>query len=339
MLLFVVLFPCCYTLKQGGIMLGYLHSAEPLESLLTGIEQDSEEYQKNKIFVDNINSIRKFAIEDLGLKSTKNYTKYVEIDRDYLAAIVSASEKLSFKRHEWHFPIVGAVPYKGFFTAKDAQSEAQKLSKKNLDVWIRQVDAFSTLGFFSDPLYSYMKEYPIDELADLIIHESMHATVFVKGDMNFNEELAEIVGTEGARLYMEYMYGKDAVQIQARADRKADSKTFVNYVQDLIPLLDVIYKSDISDELKTEQKEITIKNFQEKFAMEYDKNFKTDSYKNFASIKINNAYLELFRLYYNKSSDLKMLYETHGSDIKKFITAAKTIKGRKLPIEQLRNAL
>ncbi|GMO26960.1 MAG: hypothetical protein Ta2B_07440 [Termitinemataceae bacterium] len=329
---FSLLFHCCYTLKQGGIMISYLHSAVPLDSILTK-EPASED---DKIFVDNVNNIRRFAQEELGLKKTKNYTNYVEIERDYLAAIVSASDKYSFKRYEWQFPIVGSVPYKGFFEIEEARSEAAKLSKKNLDVWIRKTDAFSTLGFFKDPLYSYMKDYTINELASLIIHESLHATVFVKGNMNFNEELAEIVGSEGALRYIKKLYGEDSKELADIFAHEADSKAFVSCVQDLISLLQAVYNLDIPNEEKLKQKEITIKNYQESFLENYDANFKTDNYKGFANMKINNAYLELYRLYYQKDSELKKLYKENGSDLIKFIAAAKTIKGTKAPLAQMK---
>ena len=114
-------------------MLGYLGRAVPLESIAAGEEAPKED----RLFVQRVENIRRFAIEDLGLKESKNYTRYVELDRDYLAAIVSASAKDSFTRHEWWFPVVGRVPYKGFFNVEDARKERKKLEKNDLDVWIR----------------------------------------------------------------------------------------------------------------------------------------------------------------------------------------------------------
>ena len=167
-----LLFSSCYTLKQGFTLLGYLRRAVPLEKLSPD--------KSNLRFVKQVASIRSFAVNELGLKDTKNYTRYVEIDRDYLALVVSACAKDSFSPYMWRFPIVGAVPYKGFFEERDAKIEVEKLKRKDLDTLIRRVDAFSTLGWFQDPLYSYMKDYPAHRLADLIIHESLHATVYLK---------------------------------------------------------------------------------------------------------------------------------------------------------------
>ncbi|MDR2259279.1 MAG: aminopeptidase, partial [Treponema sp.] len=103
-------FSGCYTLKQGTAMLGYLARAVPLESLLetapgdTAGAADDPAAEENRRFVELVHDIRRFAIDELGLEATKNYTKYVAIDRDYLAAVVSASAADSFARHEWWFP-------------------------------------------------------------------------------------------------------------------------------------------------------------------------------------------------------------------------------------------
>jgi predicted aminopeptidase len=99
-------------------MFGYLNKAVPLEK-----SGDLE-------FIQRVSDIRSFAMEELGLSMSKNYTRYVDIDRNYLAAVVSASAKDSFRRHEWKFPVVGAMPYKGFFNIEDARKERAKLEKK-----------------------------------------------------------------------------------------------------------------------------------------------------------------------------------------------------------------
>jgi predicted aminopeptidase len=243
----------CYTLKQGSAMLGYLGRAVPLEDLLE--DTGTEEAGKNRLFAEQVADIRRFAMETLGLKESKNYTRYVELDRDYLAAVVSASAKDSFTTYEWWFPVVGKVPYKGFFNPDDARKEAKKLQKKDLDVWIRGVDAFSTLGWFKDPLYSYMKEYPLQDLADLIIHELLHATVYLKNYSQFNEQLAEFVGTEGARLYMEKAApGAYSSNNTNEADIKADRAAYIAFLQGLISELNAVYQSDIAREKKLERK-------------------------------------------------------------------------------------
>jgi len=198
LLVILGLFSGCYSIKQGVTMIGYLGQAVPLEKTA-----DSD-------FIGLVEDIRVFAKDELGLVLSKNYTRLVELDRNYLAAVVSASAKDSFQRHEWRFPVVGRLPYKGFFNVDDARKERFKLEEKDLDVWVRSVDAFSGLGWFNDPLYSFMRNYSPNRLADLIIHELVHATVFIKGQVKFNEELAQFIGTEGARLFLEKRFGLDS---------------------------------------------------------------------------------------------------------------------------------
>ncbi|MDR2150443.1 MAG: aminopeptidase [Spirochaetaceae bacterium] len=326
-----LLFAGCYTVQQGFSMIKLLSQAVPLEKLA----QNNAETQ---VFADRVADIKDFAISK-GLKKTKNYTRYVELDRHYLASIVSGCAKDSFTRYEWWFPLVGKVPYKGFFNEADAQSQAEQLKKKDLDVLIRRVDAFSTLGWFSDPLYSYMKDYPVHHLADLIIHETVHATVYLAGQSQFNEELAEFVGSEGTRLYMADRFGRDSPEYAHLCDSQADRAAFIAFIQELIRQLEALYASGIARAEKLAQKELIIKGAQERFDRDYESLFKSDSYRFFSKMTVNNAYLELFRLYYDGSAYLQQLYERSGSDLRTFIAAAKTIKGTKDPRGALEKAL
>jgi predicted aminopeptidase len=308
----------------------------PLEDLLERGGEDRE-------FAERVEDIRRFAVEDLGLQGTKNYTRYVELDRDYLAAVVNASAPDSFTTHEWWFPVVGKVPYKGFFNPEDARKEAETLRDKGLDVWIRRVDAFSTLGWFRDPLYSYMKDYSVRDLANLIIHESLHATVYLKNHAQFNESLAEFVGTEGARLYMEKTLGAGTVEAadlkaeEARGDRAA----FIAFIRSLIDRLEEVYRGDLSREEKLARKGEIIAGAQEDFARDYDRLFKTENYRRFPEIPVNNAYLDLYRLYYEGDDFFQRLYERTGRNLRAFIEGAKTLRTSRKgdPREELEQAL
>jgi predicted aminopeptidase len=305
----MALFSGCYTLKQGTAMLGYLGKAVPLEKLAASAQADGGAAD-TLVFVERVADIRRFAMEELGLKESKNYTRYVEIDRDYLAAVVSACAADSFTRHEWHFPVVGAVPYKGFFDPKDAEKESAKLKAQGLDVWIRGVDAFSTLGWFKDPLYSYMKNYTQYQLADLIIHELLHATVFVRGRVQFNEQLAEFAGSRGARLYIESRFGADSEEYRAIDSGSGDSQAFRTFLRELGAELDAVYtRDDLNRETKLAEKERVIKAAQERFEKEYETFFQSDKYRKFSSIPVNNAFLDLYRLYYEEDNFIADLFE------------------------------
>jgi len=307
--------------------LGYLNRAIPLEKI------------DNEDFIRLVKEIRAFAMNELGLKESRNYTRFVKLDRDYLAAVVSASAKDSFRRHEWNYPVVGRLPYKGFFNINDARKERAKLEKKDLDVWIRGVDAFSTLGWFKDPIYSYMVDYSTARLADLIIHELVHATVFIKGQADFNEELAEFIGSEGARLFTAKRYGENSDEYRQIFTSDKDSQKYVEFIQELIAELDVLYTSETSREEKLAGKERIIKAAKERFNADYGKHFSSDNYRGFADLPVNNAYLELFRLYHTEDNFYAELYERSGKNLPAFINAAKKINKKGNPRLQLENAL
>jgi predicted aminopeptidase len=245
--------------------------------------------------------------------------------------VVSASAADSFTRHEWNYPVVGRMPYKGFFNVEDARKERAKLEKKHLDVWVRGVDAFSSLGWFRDPLYSYMRDYSPGRLAELIIHESLHATVFLKGQVQFNEELAEFVGSEGARLYMETRFGIDSEEYQSMFAADEDHRNFITFIQELIAELQVLYESGKDRDETLREKERIIKAAQERFDSEYESRFDSENYRGFSALPVNNAYLELYRLYYAEDDYIAGLYERTGKDLRAFIAAAKSMPKRGPP--------
>jgi predicted aminopeptidase len=329
------LFSGCYTIRQGTAMLGYLGRAVPLESLLEAeAGADFSEAEKNRRFVESVADIRRFAGAELGLSMSKNYTRYVQLDRGFLAAVVSASAADSFTRHEWHYPVLGRMPYKGFFNAADARKERAKLEKKGLDVWVRGVDAFSTLGRFQDPLYSYMRDYAPHRLANLIIHEQFHATVFIKGHVQFNEELAEFVGSEGARLYMESRYGADSEEYRGIFAGEDDNRAYVDFIRQLTAELETVYAGGAAREEKLREKERVINAAKERFDAEYESRFRSGNYRGFADLPVNNAYLELYRLYYAEDNFFADLYRRSGMNLPAFIAGAKAIRRKGDPRAQ-----
>ncbi|MGO9411115.1 MAG: aminopeptidase, partial [Spirochaetia bacterium] len=183
-----------YLVKQGDYLLRYSSGTESVDDLLKSPSTPAD----TREFLQRVKEIRTFAVESIGLRDNGNYTRYKSIDRDYLVDVVQACDALSFTPYQWSYPFMGKLPYKGFYERPDALAEAGRLKKEGYDVIVRKVDAFSTLGFTKDPVYSFMKKYSPYELASTIIHEQTHATLWVKGQTDFNEELADFVGETGA---------------------------------------------------------------------------------------------------------------------------------------------
>lgn len=325
----------CYLVQQGFSLMTHHLSARPVERVFA----DPTVSEGTRDFLRLVEEILEFSAEQLGLDASRNYTRYVEIDRNYLAAVVNATEELSFRDYTWKYPIVGEVPYKGFFHPRHARREAERLREDGYDPWISAVTAFSTLGYLRDPLYSFMKEYSTYRLADLIIHELTHATLWVKDEARFNEEIATFIGNRGAEQFVKNRYGEQSPQYQEIFERREDRKQFTHDILMLKEKLETLYRQDITDEEKREKKGHTIVEFQETFQKTYESSYQTDRYAGFADIEVNNAYISINSVYHTADDIYQRLYEHTGSCLKTMIDLVRPLDGtRKDPyayMEQL----
>jgi predicted aminopeptidase len=267
--------------------------------------------------------IKVFAVETVGLKDNGNYTRYKEIGRDHLVDVVQACDAVSFTAYLWSYPFLGKLPYKGFYERHDADAEAARLKSEGYDTIIRSVDAFSTLGFTKDPLYSFMKRYSAFQLASLIIHEQTHATLFVKGQPQFNEELASFVGDEGAFEWLAARYGKDSTEYRSAVAENDDQETFTSLLRDLSARLRVVYEGEGSREEKLKEKARIIDAFRTELSTEAPGKFKTEAYRKLGSIPLNNAVLSLYSLYSDDVPLLRSYWQKRcGGDLRAFVAAA-----------------
>jgi len=269
----------------------------------------------------------------------------VILDADRLATVVQACAELSFTRHLWSYPVVGAMPYRGYFDPRDAEKEAARLRRQGLDVIARPVDAFSTLGWFADPLFSFMSSYSEAEVADLVIHEMTHATIFLKGDHpgaeQFNEELATFVGRQGSLLYLGRVHGPLSKELEKAREERSDAAAFSSYLALTVKELEAVYSSPASNEEKRRRKAQIIAARAELFKSSYTSLFKAEGYKNFDMGRINNAYLDLYRIYEGESSLYADFYaRVCGSDMRLFIrTVAQIAASRGDPKVEMRSRL
>ncbi len=314
----------CYYTKQGYYLLSYQAKAKPVEKLLDDASLDPD----TRNFLLQVEDIRAFAVNELGLEQNKNYSIYLDLDQDVLAWVVSACDPFSFNTYLWNYPIMGRLPYKGFYEQKDAVKEGRKLLGENKDVWIRGVEAFSTLGFFKDPLVSYMRDYDIYEIANLIIHEQTHATIWKDDDPSFNEDLASFVGDEGARLFVLARFEEDSPEYRGIDENKKNSERFRADIFSLRERLEKFYATlpnplPENDDLYLTEKKNIIENFQAEFLASYDERYTSDNYRGFGEFQINNAYIDLFHLYHGQQEELEALYAAAEYDMKKFIASLK----------------
>lgn len=329
-------FPLGYLSKQGRYLLADAIGAKSTQALLAAPSTDAN----TRAFLAMAREIRLFAVERLGLRPNANFTRYKEISRDHIVDVVSACASLSFEPYLWRYPLLGGLPYRGFYERADAQAESARLKGEGWDVIVRPVDSFSTLGFSSDPLYSFMKGYSRFELASLIFHEQTHATVFVRGQPQFNEELATYVGEEGALQWLREASGPDAPDTLAAVDGMADSALFLEALRGLTAALDREYRGALSPEGKRKRKAELIAAFQMHFAEEIKPHFLTNAYRDMAVPRVNNAYLSLYGLY---NDDVPLIREycqrVCGGDLRLLLRFAKEQARRGDVKEQMRRAL
>ncbi|HEX7983592.1 MAG TPA: aminopeptidase [Duganella sp.] len=155
--------------------------------------------------------IRRFAVQELGLPNNASYKNYAALSRPFVLWNVVATPELSLRPIQWCFPIAGCVSYRGYYSKADATAYADELREEGNDVQVGGVPAYSTLGWFSDPLLSTFINYSDAELARMVFHELSHQVVYVQGDTQFNESFATAVEEAGVQRWLE-LYGTDEMR-------------------------------------------------------------------------------------------------------------------------------
>jgi predicted aminopeptidase len=226
-----------YGFRQGKGQLHIIWNAKPVEIFLN----DPAFPDSLKAKLRLIEEVRRFAIDSLGLKDTKNYKTLYDQKGEEIMWVVTASEPFRLVAKEWIFPVVGAVPYKGFFNMKLALAEQSQLEDEGWDVSVRNPGGWSTLGWFRDPILSGMLLRNEGDLAGLIIHEMVHATIFVKDSVDFNENLASFIGDQGAELFMRYRFGRESPEYQRYVREGNDYERYVDHILRGSDYLDSVY--------------------------------------------------------------------------------------------------
>ena len=207
-----------------------------------------------RALLEEVPSIKAFGI-GYGLTPTKSYETYVALDRTRVVYVTSASDPLAFRGRRWWFPIVGSVPYLGWFDRDDAIRFAEGLAAEGLDVDVRGATAYSTLGWFRDPVLSTMLPSGPSTLAglvDVVLHESAHATLYVPGQSTFNESLAEYVSDNLTEVYLT-SHGR-LPELYAYKMSRADGARRRERMHETYKALEALYASSRSREEKLAEK-------------------------------------------------------------------------------------
>ena len=187
----------CYLSRAGWEEARILAGREKITQLVEDPATDAATREKLRLVL----AARAFARDSIGLDVGESFTTYSRLRRDTLVLVLSAAYRDRLAPHTWWFPIVGRVPYKGFFDFDAAQEAARDLREDGLDTYLRPSAAFSTLGWFNDPLLSTTLRYDSLDLANTVIHEVTHNTFYAAGQAVFNESFATFVGARGAEWF------------------------------------------------------------------------------------------------------------------------------------------
>jgi predicted aminopeptidase len=308
-------------LSQGGCLaLDYLPQAAAGQRDLATRARDIDELvaegrvdgRLRKLLAE-VPVIKAFG-ERHGLAPTPNYTKYVHVDRPALVWVVSASSPLAFQSRTWSFPLVGSFTYLGWFKREEADEFGAKLAKDGLDVDVRGAGAYSTAGFFEDPIASSMiapGKLGLGELADTVLHEMTHATIFVKHQSTLNESVAMFVGRGLAAEYLEETRGPKADETVAYEtyERQADERG--RKMRAAYDELKALYASKEADSVKLAEKRVIVTGLHDTI------HFKRP---------INNATLIQYRTYHSGLEDLGRLFAACDQDWRRFIADVKRLE-------------
>lgn len=296
-----------------------LLSAKPVPEVLKSGEVTP--LQRDRILL--IEEAKQYGQDHLGLRHTDNYTRYVDLGKARAVTwVVSAAPKDKLVPYTWWFPIVGSVPYKGYFSKDQALAEEHRLQARGLDASVRGVAAYSLLGFLPDPITSPMLLYRPAVLANIIIHESTHATLWIQSNATFNEGMATFVGNQGSIDFLSARYGPESPQTRYARDSQADDRVFAGFIHRVLANLRTLYDSPVSEQQKLARREVVFAQAKREFAA---LPFKTDEYRGFEQAHLNNAYLLEFATYYTDLSRFRKVYDRLGHDMPRYITFFKAM--------------
>jgi predicted aminopeptidase len=304
-----------YVLHATAGQARLLNNSIPVEEALKADSLGSEERARLRL----VAQVKAFGESELGLKETKNYQTVYLKSRQPPIYVVAASPKDRLVRKTWWFPILGRMPSLGFFDEKRARAEKERLVEKDLDVILGVADAYSTLGWFQDPVTLNLLEGSTVDLVETILHEMTHTTLYLKDESEFNEGLANLVGKVGAVQFLEKALGPaDPSSLEARKILE-DERIFSSFLASLLQQLEQLYNRPTSYQEKLNQREKVYEISLARFAGIRNQ-LQTDRFIHFGTPKVNNAYLLSIGLYHRHFHLFEAILRENGNSIKETLS-------------------
>ncbi|MGH7639016.1 MAG: aminopeptidase [Gemmatimonadaceae bacterium] len=231
-----------YLARAGWEEAKILWRRRPITEMIADPSVDSLTRRKLRIVLD----ARQYAEDSLGLDVEESFTTFSQLERDTLVLVLSAAYRDRLQYHRWWFPVVGRVPYKGFFDYGMARAEEQEFQRRGFDTYLRPAAAFSTLGWFNDPLLSTTLRADTLSLANTVVHELVHNTFYARGEAEFNESFANFAGARGSADFYRSR-GQPRAVAEAEA-RWSDEKLLARFWKTLHHDIDSVFTAHPGDE-------------------------------------------------------------------------------------------
>jgi len=267
-------------------------------------------------------AVREYARDMLKLNVGGSYSSYSYVDRPDLTHIVVAAPKTELRPYTWWFLIVGSVPYKGFFEKADAEEEARRLDAEGYDTNIRPSAAFSTLGWFDDPLLSHLLRYDKVVLSEIVFHELFHNTLYVNGAGAFNESVANFVGHRAAIDFFRQRFGEQSAEYRRALDGWAEEREFGLFIAELAQTLTELYNRDISRQDKLRLREEIFSRGKAEWSRRIADR-PQHRFRAFSQRPLNNAVLMHYVVYLKDLDLFESVYEQSGRSLAKTIELLK----------------
>ncbi len=303
-----------YVTRAGWAQAQILASREPLPRVMTDPATDPVVRGKLRLAWD----ARHFAVDSLGFRNAgDSYTTYAELPSDTLAMVLSAAyrDRLAFRT--WWFPITGHVPYRAYFSVEGAERARDQMEAEGYDTFLRPTAAFSTLGWFSDPLYSTILRQDEVGVVETVLHELAHNHLFLSGQGRFNESWATFAGYAAA---IEFFCrraggGTDTVKCRRARDRWEDAQTISRYLMEVEADIRAIYADPALDtDERIARRDTRYARALRDFTDEVQPSLRASSWPALAT-ELNNATLLSRTLYVHRLEDFDALWEAHGRDL------------------------
>lgn len=291
---------------------------EPIKRQLQDPNLPADTREKFKLVL----AVRDYARDAVKLKVGGSYSSTSYVDRPVLAHVLMAVPKTDLRPYTWWYLFVGEVPYKGFFSEEAAKADAASFEALGYDTGIRSSPAFSTLGWFNDPLLNHLLQYDKVTLAEVIFHELLHNTLFVKGAVDFNESLANFVGNHATIEFFRDRHGEESAEHRAAAQRWKEELEFSGFLSRLADSLRALYGKNIPEEEKLRRREEIFAESQKEWARRTASQ-PAHRFRGFSQLKLNNAVIFQFLLYTRQLDLFDSVYEKEGRNLARFIDAVR----------------